>query len=147
MTGFTIFQDADVERPDWMLGTLAIRQIGDEEPTTPPHNSIVLPVYRYEHSCTQLNTTGFYCPWDSAKTGYIYVDAQKIRDEFKWKRITATRRSKIEQHLRDEVQTWSEYFNGEVYRYVLDTGESCGGFFGYENCKEEAQNAAADNLQ
>ena len=137
--GIKIYPDMYADRPDFMLGTLAIRNIGDEEPTEWPKDAIVLPVYRYEHGRTLLNTTGFSCPWDSAMTGYIYVTKAKIREEYGWKRITAERAEKIKGYLREEVNIWSNYFNGENYGYELANGDSCWGFYSFDHCLEEAR--------
>lgn len=137
-----IYLDPDPQNPrDWdNLGTLAIRQMGDEEPTTPPPNSIWLPVYRYEHSCTLFNTTGFHCPWDSGQTGYIYVTKQQVREEYGVQRISPNLRSRIEHVLKSEVETFSKWANGEVYGFInTETDDSCWGFYSIEEALDEAR--------
>jgi hypothetical protein len=111
--------------------TLYCHNLINEGPAPSDHDHIWLPVYRYEHSGTALNTTGFHCPWDSGLTGYIYEDKAQIREEFEVKRISPKLRSRIEDRLRSEVAIYGAYVNGEVYGYVNEeTDDSCWGFFG-----------------
>jgi len=35
-----------------------------------------LPIFKYQHSGVRYNTTGFSCPWDSGKFGYIYISKE-----------------------------------------------------------------------
>ena len=136
---FDIHYDQDADNPrDWdNLGTLAIKDPGGDEAPNPEFdlsNMIWLPVYRYEHSAVAYNTTGFHCPWDSGQTGYIYVSKGDIRREFGWTRISPSRRSKIEQYLREEVRTFSDWANGEVYGWINEeTDDSCWGFYGSDH--------------
>ena len=102
-----------------------------------------LPVYVYDHSGVTMNTTGFYCPWDSGQIGYIVA----LRDDVKaiqpsWKIITKKRREIILEWLRGEVETYSAYMSGDVYGFQIvelsdpddpDSGEiadSCWGYYG-----------------
>jgi hypothetical protein len=150
-----VMADSDAESPrDWdNLGTMvcwhsrynlgdvdgsreyespeaALKEIGD---------AIVLPLYLYDHSGITMNTTGFSCPWDSGQVGFIYVTLEKIREEYKWKRITKKRREQIVKYLTGEVETYDMYLRGEVYGFNItredEDGEevdidSCWGFFG-----------------
>lgn len=123
------------------LGTVAVKGgLGDEEPDAEEQAEIEktciwLPVYRYEHSGTALNTTGFNCPWDSALTGYIYVEKTKVREEWDVKRISPKLREKVLANLRAEIELLSQWANGEVYGYTLHDADgeeidSCWGFYG-----------------
>jgi len=107
-------------------------------------NIIILPLYLYDHSGITMNTTGFSCPWDSGKVGWIFITKEKARKEFSWVRITKKRLEKIEGYLKGEVETYDQYLTGDVYGYrITDTDteeevDSCWGFYGEEYCMEEA---------
>jgi len=104
--------------------------------------AVVLPIYMYDHGGITINTTGFSCPWDSGQVGFIYVTKQKVRDNYKVKRITNKLRDRVEKVLQDEVKTMDYYVSGEVYGYQvikrsLEEGQvreeildSCHGFYG-----------------
>lgn len=105
-------------------------------------NNIALPVYAYIHSGIVLNTTGFSCPWDSGQSGVIYVSKEKIRNEFKVKRISPALKEKVINILRAEVDIYSQYTSGEVYGYRIvdehgDVVDSCYGFFSYKEAEEQ----------
>jgi len=101
-------------------------------------------LYLYDHSGITMNTTGFSCPWDSGKVGWIFITKEKARKEFSWVRITKKRLEKIEGYLKGEVETYDQYLTGDVYGYrITDTDteeevDSCWGFYGEEYCMEEA---------
>lgn len=166
-----ITQDGSPESPrEWdNLGTIAIAHrrysFGDEEISEPHEwledatgvvsniydleeleerflkDYLALDVFMYEHGGISINTEGFSCPWDSGKVGYIYVSKDQLRNEYGWKRITKSRREKVEGWLRSEVKTLDQYLRGEVYNFSIEddngeTIESCGGFFGDPHSNE-----------
>jgi len=78
----------------------------------------------------------------SSVDGYIYVPMDRVREEFRGDRDQALG------YLRCEVETYSQYLEGDVYRFELyrrpagasddDEGEledSCGGFYGSDWAK------------
>lgn len=167
--GYTIRieQDTDPLDPrEWdNLGTMVCwhrrYNLGDEHDFDTPDdawqeikkNHIVLPLYLYEHSGITMNTTGFGCPWDSGRVGYIYVSHERVRKEYGWKHITKRRREKILEHLRDEVQTYDDYITGSVYGYVIEgnnedteDGDSSWGFYGYPTGYNEALEDAKGSI-
>jgi hypothetical protein len=90
---------------------------------------ISLPLYLYDHSGLTMNTTGFSCPWDSGKVGFIYVTKERAEKEGV---------PDPEALLRAEVKEYDQYLRGEVYGYrVLDEAgkelDSCWGFYGDYN--------------
>jgi hypothetical protein len=98
-----------------------------------------LPVYFYEHSSIALSTAPFNCEWDSGQVGYIFVTYEDIEKEG-WNTKQA------EKFLISEIETYSNYINGDVYRYKIykkgdckycsdDIDSSCG-YIGYEWVKE-----------
>lgn len=104
---------------------------------------IALPVYLYDHSGITVSTSPFSCPWDSGFFGIIAVSLDKVRKEYGWKHIMASRRKQIENYLQNEITTLDDYYTGEVFGYNItpedDTGnelESCWGYYGTESLKE-----------
>ncbi len=108
---------------------------------------VILSVYKYEHGGVVLNTKGFSCPWDSCQIGFIYITKEKIREEYSVKRITKDIIERVTKYLESEIKTYSQYLNGEVYGYrvfKVENGEeeeldSCWGFYGEDECMEEAE--------
>ena len=129
------------------LGTMACwhrrYNLGDKQPNEDPsdfykqmkqENCIFLPLYLLDHSGLTMSTADFADPWDSGQVGWIYVTAERVRNEYGWKHITKTRRQQIEKYLKGEVEEYDDYLRGEVYyAEILEDGEiidCCGGFYG-----------------
>lgn len=104
---------------------------------------IAIPVWRYEHSGVAYEAdfeNPFYDEWDSGMVGVIYISKKNALDIYGGKRMTAKIKEKVIESLKAEVETYSLYANGEVYRYSLcdsneNVIESLGCFFG--ECKIE----------
>lgn len=171
INGFTvtISHDDDPLSPrDWdNFGKMACWHshylLGDEQPKTDPADflrevlvpleragGIVLPLYLYDHGGVSISTGAFSCPWDSGQVGYIYADADTIRREFagKGKRITKQVRARAVNCLLTEVDTYDKYLSGDVWGYRItdkdgDDIDSCWGFFGLNDAKEEAARSLA----
>lgn len=105
----------------------------------------ILPLYLYDHSGITMNTTGFSCPWDSGRVGFIYISKAKVKSQ-------GIDESKVKEYLEEEVETYDQYITGDVYGYrifeikVCDQGcesqeliDSCWGYYGEDNCLEEAK--------
>jgi hypothetical protein len=101
---------------------------------------IILPLYLYDHSGITMNTTGFYCRWDSGQVGVIFVTREKAREWFSVKRISPKMLELVKDCLRGEVETYDQYLIGDVYGFriievdeddeEIDEIDSCWGFFG-----------------
>ena len=112
----------------------------------------LLPVYRYVHSAVAYNTTGFSCPWDSGRVGFILMTKETMLEEWGKKIVTQRVRGMARKCMAGEVETYSQWANGEVYGYIIkdENGEdlvggfydSCWGFYGEEYVKQEAESAA-----
>lgn len=104
---------------------------------------IAIPVWRYEHSGVAYEAdfeNPFYDEWDSGMVGVIYISKKDALDMCGSKRMTAKAKEMVVQILKAEVDIYSFYANGEVYRYSLcdsngDVIESLGCSFG--ECKIE----------
>ncbi len=98
-------------------------------------NYIAHKVYLYEHSGITVSTSPFSCRWDSGLFGIIAVSTEKVKQEYGWKKITAKRRTEIENILQAEVDIYDQYITGQVYGFQLFSPEgeeidSCWGYFG-----------------
>lgn len=88
--------------------------------------------------------------WDSGRIGFALVNREAAMKEFSTKRITKKIKDKCLAILRNELDTYNKYVNGEVYGFVVEDedGEhldSCWGFYELDDCKKEAQAAAMCN--
>lgn len=98
--------------------------------------AIILPLYTFEHGAITMNTTGYSCRWDSGQVGWIYVERRRIREEYSVKRIGKQLKARIEDYLRNEVKTYAQYLEGDVYGFIIEDKEtgnqidSCWGFYG-----------------
>lgn len=109
----------------------------------------ILPLTVYEHSGITMYVGGKHdypfdsAGWDTTVVGFIYVTAEDGVPE-----------DKVEEALRQEVQVYASYLEGEVYWWcVLDSDgelmESCGGYVGdidyvRQEAKETAEALAKD---
>lgn len=145
---YTIEHDPDCESPrEWdNLGTFWTwhkrYRSPDPNPGEVPKDAIVLPVYLYDHSGVSYSTRPFNCPWDSGQIGWIFVTNTKARSDYRVKRITAKVRARVLEGLRQEVEVYSQWANGETYGYV-SRDDSCWGFIGYDNAVEAANDACS----
>jgi len=155
-----IFYDQDADDPrTWdNLGHFAMAHrrysFGDSNHSSVSHleackpkDCISLPVYMYDHSGITISTKPFSCPWDSGQIGEIWVDKQKVRDEYRVRAVTSNIRKRVEGILRGEIETLDQYLRGDVYYYVVkdkdgDTVDSCHGFYDIDECIAQAQAAA-----
>ena len=158
-----IIQDEDPESPrEWdNLGTMVCwhrnYNLGDKNEFASNEaflewwrnngaGGILLPLYLYDHSGITMSTGPFWCPWDSGQVGWIYVTAEKIRQEYSVKRISHANRTRARQVLEGEVQTYDQYLTGDVWGFVIEHEgahlESCFGMFGRGYCQQQAEEAA-----
>ena len=106
----------------------------------------ILPLYLYDHSGITISTSPFGCTFDSGQIGFIFVSKYKVIKE-------GIDETKVEEYLKGEVKTYDQYLTGDVYSYSIyeietcslghthkNVVESCGGFYGEEECKNEGMN-------
>jgi len=96
------------------------------------------PVYAYIHSGIALslgrNGYPFDCPWDSGLGGIMAFTANDRGD-------TAP-----EEVAKGYIESLNQYLSGDVHGYIIEDEdgndlESCWGFFGYDYCKKEGEEA------
>jgi len=126
---------------------------------------VMLPLYLYDHGGITMKTGGYSCPWDSGQVGYIYATRDTILKEFSAKRLTKELRAKAEDILRDEVKTYAQFLEGDIYGYVIyeidepcdcdpepwhgdcdctkgaEVVDSCWGFYGSDVALEEGRSS------
>ncbi len=78
--------------------------------------AVILPVYKYEHSCVVLSTESFigrahHAEWDSGLCGHIWVSKAKLRYEYGCKRITKKVIETATAVLKAEVDEYSDWMN------------------------------------
>lgn len=115
---------------------------------------IVLPLYIYQHSGVYLSLMSFYnqglpqghAYFDSCQIGFVIIRRKKIMEEFApaQKILTVVAKKRAIKVAEGEVKTYTQYLNGDVYGYMITntTGEdveSCWGFYGIEDCMQEAK--------
>lgn len=121
---------------------------------------IVLPLYLYEHSGLRIKVGSFdgllsqgHAEFDSMQVGVIYATKEAILKEYSVKRISPSLLEKVKKLLIDEVETYDQFLSGDVFFFVIkqekecnlgavheEIVESCGGFYGFEEAKNEAIN-------
>jgi hypothetical protein len=151
-----IVKDADPQNPREErdnLGTMVFLhkryQLGDKHDLssdevvamTKRDDIIWLPVYMFDHSGLTLRTdpSEFQAcdphGWDWGQLGIIYVTHADVLREWEVKEVTPELRERVERVLRIEVETYSQYLQGDVWGYsVTDSDgtvlDSCYGFYG-----------------
>lgn len=125
---------------------------------------IGLPVYAYVHSGAMISCgkslrdgtivygNPFSCPWDSGQSGFVYTTRAKAVNEFGRKLCTQNVVQRALKCLAGEVETFSQYIEGDVYGIIVETRDdeddewvetdSCWGFYGFDYAKEEAKRMA-----
>lgn len=106
---------------------------------------IVLPLGLYDHSGITMYVGNVHDRWDGGQVGFIYCTQEDIDREW------SGDAEKAEKYLRAEVETYDQYLRGDVYGFVITNPknyediDSCWGFYGLDDVKEEA-NSIADNF-
>jgi hypothetical protein len=106
---------------------------------------VILPVSMYDHSGVHIyaGNNGMY----GAQIGFTYCTREDILNNWGSKRVTQKQRIQAEALLTAEVETYSDYSNGNVYGYVIldEDGEeldSCWGIYGYDYAVSAAKDIA-----
>lgn len=92
----------------------------------------LLPLYLYDHSGIRMSVDAFADPFDSGRVGWGYVTRrQALAGGFEDQSVES-----MERVLRQDVETYSQFLEGRVYGYVIETIEggdvvtSCWGYYG-----------------
>lgn len=103
----------------------------------------ILPLYLFDHSGISISTSSFNCNWDSGQVGFIFVSKYKIQEE-------GIEEKYVQECLENEVKTYNQYLQGEVYGCEVvkvttcnfgheheELIHSCYGFYNEDECLEE----------
>jgi len=114
-----------------------IKRIKDEFNQALPQDEKIIaiyPVVKYEHSgvCYSLGTKHNF---DYSNNGF-YIVTDKTQKEL------GTAKKDFEQTIKNELETYNSYFNGEVYYFTLydrkgEMIESCGGYYKIDQIRAE----------
>jgi len=113
--------------------------------------AVYLPLYLYDHSGITISTGSFGDPWDSGQVGVIFAPMRKVNEEFD-SLLEADRKAAAIKLMKAEVETFDQFLRGDVYGYQIksykicptcnhreaEVEDSCWGYFGLEDCKQEA---------
>lgn len=103
--------------------------------------ALILPLGLYDHSGITMYVGDVHDRWDGGQVGFIYCTQEDIDREWDGDR------EKAENYLRGEVKTYDQYLRGDVYGFVVEDDregevDSCWGFYGIEEAKDEANSNA-----
>jgi hypothetical protein len=93
-------------------------------------SGLLLPLYLYDHGGITMRTYPFDCPWDSGQVGFIYTNLERYKMLMGKKSLNKTSKAKVMEWLQNEVNTYSQYLEGEVYDLEVDGEIVCCGFYG-----------------
>jgi len=124
---------SDAEMQEIHEGILSGRYIGVE-------------VFAYVHSGVTIRAAArnpFTCPWDSGRSGFVYTTVEKALKEFGRKKMSGKLKGKVQEILRQEVETFDQCLQGDVYGYVVrrdgEDADSCWGIYGLEQAEKEVK--------
>lgn len=108
---------------------------------------IGLPVFAYVHSGAIIRAAEnnpFHCPWDSGQSGFVYCTRERAVQEFGLPEKVARREAL--RAMVNEVETFSQYLQGDVYGYQImrgnDVVDSCWGLYDLDHAVKTAKEAA-----
>jgi hypothetical protein len=166
----TVYRDFDTPNPleDWSeMGTilsLNTRHVNHHHGRVDDlveNNPDAVPLSYYEHGQSLWTVAGelpahLRCPWDSVGiAGFWLPDAETLAAARNYG--GRTRHHFMRKRARRACDAYTQWCNGEVYGYEIervlagdacggettDSVDSCGGFYGWDDCLAEARAAIA----
>jgi hypothetical protein len=113
------------------IGKVQPSESPDEFLADQPENSIVIPIYMYEHGGRLFSTAPFSCPWDSGQLGVWVVTPDDLRATYG--EDTPASRIQAARAIAGAIEYMNEIESGNVWGYeVLDfDGEVCDSCWGF----------------
>lgn len=99
---------------------------------------ISLPLYLYDHSGLSMSVTDFGDRWDSGQVGIIWTTIDRVKTARGGKQTKAEWSLLAKKNLKDEVEMYNQYLQGEVYGYIeekqtedgkWEESDSCWGYY------------------
>ena len=148
--GYFITVDRNYRSPDDYNGTIynIVKSTGDVAESCDEHMKLIkkaikedtgekvvaiYPVVKYEHSAVSYSL-GSRSGFDCSNNGfYIVTD--------KTQKVFGTPKKSFEKVTKEELREYTQWANGEMYRYTLfnkdgEIEDSCGGFYNREHIRE-----------
>jgi len=109
---------------------------------------VILPLYLYDHSVLRIKIGDFYdsqlpqgyAYFDTGMVGFVIAEKDKVRKEYKVKRISKKLREQVKQILCDEIDVFDKYLSEQVYAYSIeDTDIACRGYYDYDEMVKYAK--------
>lgn len=109
---------------------------------------LAIPLWLHDHSGLSMRagpTNSFNDHWDSGQVGWIIATEAAVKAEFK--KVNVKTLAKARKLLLSEVEVFNQYLEGDVWCYSITDAkgehlDSCGGMYGLDYCKKEAQESA-----
>ena len=109
--------------------------------------AIGLPVWAYVHSGATVKAAlenPFSCPWDSGRSGWVYVTKERALKEYGRKLTSKKFLARVREQLISEVEVFDMYLSGDVWGYeIVQDGivviDSCWGWYGYDDLEKEVE--------
>jgi hypothetical protein len=111
---------------------------------------IILPLYLYDHSGITMRTNPFNDYWDSGQVGYIYIEKDKAKKEFKSEKLMKEHIDKIKENLIQEVDVYDKYIAGNICGFVIEEPnfeDSCWGFYDIKEAIRDAKGSIDENIK
>jgi hypothetical protein len=118
--------------------------------------AVIIPLKIYDHSGVSISTAIHSYPfndyWDSSFIGFILVTKEQVRKEYNVKKISKKLKEQVTRILEQEIKTFDQFMNGEIYGYVIEPEEtekqlkpeitmnSCWGYYELDYAISEAKN-------
>jgi len=118
-----------------------------------PEGSVVLDLWLIDHSGISMRTSSFDdCDpgrWDSGQVGWIVATPEKMREGLGLKPdepITDGHRAEIRKYLKQEVETYDEFIQGNCWGYVIEKGTTCSEDFIHWEVEDSCYGFIGDDL-
>jgi hypothetical protein len=86
---------------------------------------IALPLFLMDHSGLSMRCHSYGDHWDSGHVGWIFTTREKAKDWFQVTRWNNELKEDVKSILRNEVYTYSQYLEGDVWGFEVYSEEPC----------------------
>lgn len=89
----------------------------------------ICPLYLYDHSGITISMSHGYPyndQWDAGMVGFVFVDKEKIRENYAVKRVTKKQIDRALKEMESEVELYDDYLRGEVFGFSITKANTCG---------------------